>query len=128
KARHCSHCFQYDFARTLLRAFFARVFMLSGKRACESLNIKRIFMNIKRVAGTISIVLLTACVDSEVQPAPSSASPICQGFGCVKTPGKLPSRAATHKPTKEERNRVIRGEKPDFGSEEWSVGGTLPSW
>lgn len=85
-------------------------------------------MNIKRVAGTISIVLLTACVDSEVQPAPSSASPICPGFGCVKTPGKLPSRAATHKPTKEERNRVIRGEKPDFGSEEWSVGGTLPSW
>lgn len=67
---------------------------------------------------------LAACNSYAPLPTePSSSEPVvCSGFGCSKTPGKLPSRMETHKATKDEKIRARRGEAPNFGSEEWRIG------
>ncbi|MEW5289121.1 hypothetical protein ABW286_07990 [Erwinia papayae] len=79
----------------------------------------------KAIMLLILSTLLSACSSDPHQPHPSSGE-ICQGFGCSTAPGKLPSRADTHKPTKEEKIRVRQGGTPDFGSDEMSIGGHFP--
>lgn len=72
---------------------------------------------------------LASCADGSAPSGSGTSSQpisVCQGFGCKTTPGKTPSRAETHKPTKDEKIRARRGENPNFGSDEWSVGGSFP--
>ncbi|MBN3173928.1 hypothetical protein H4F69_10245 [Pectobacterium brasiliense] len=45
---------------------------------------------------------------------------LCQGIDCSYDP-YLSGGLRTHKPTKEERLRVQKGEDPRFGSEKWSI-------
>lgn len=88
-------------------------------------------MGLRMITVFITPILLAACVDSDYRPVTSTVSAenstnICQGFGCANTPGKLPSRPETHKPTKDEKIRARQGENPNFGSEEWRVSATFP--
>jgi len=68
--------------------------------------------------------LLTGCAGPVSSSSPSAQ--ICQGFGCVTTPGRFPSRAETHRPTKEEKIRARQGEDPRTGAEELRVQGNFP--
>ncbi|MCP1440753.1 hypothetical protein J3D56_004189 [Erwinia persicina] len=77
----------------------------------------------------IALVSLSLTLAACSNPQPQDKTPslkICKGFGCDSLPGKPPSRADTHKPTKDEKIRARRGESPDFGSEELNVGGRFP--
>ncbi|MDN4627808.1 hypothetical protein [Erwinia sp. PsM31] len=77
----------------------------------------------------IVLVSLSLTLAACSNPPPQDKTPplkICKGFGCDSLPGKTPSRADTHKPTKDEKIRARRGESPDFGSEELNVGGRFP--
>lgn len=73
------------------------------------------------LAGCTS--LLVSCV-GPVSSSPSTQ--ICQGFGCATGPGSFPSRAETHRPTKDEKIRARQGKDPRFGSEEISVQSRFP--
>lgn len=71
----------------------------------------------------ISFTLLACSSDTSYNPdSPPDKLSVCTGFGCSNLPGKPPGRIDTHKATKNEKIRARRGESPDFGSEEWSVG------
>lgn len=85
------------------------------------------FQSIKVLLAICLSLVLAACSNHySADPESSTSQPIiCSGFGCSTSPGKLPSRMETHKATKEEKIRARRGESPDFGSGEWSVGGPI---
>lgn len=79
---------------------------------------------VKFILSVCVSLTLAACNSYAPLPTESSSSEpvVCSGFGCSKTPGKLPSRMETHKATKDEKIRARRGEAPNFGSEEWRIG------
>ncbi|WP_337029781.1 hypothetical protein [Pantoea agglomerans] len=78
------------------------------------------------ITAAISFTLLACSSDTSYNPdSPPDELSVCTGFGCSKSPGKRPSSIDTHKATKNEKIRARRGESPDFGSEEWSVGGPI---
>lgn len=62
-------------------------------------------------------LLLAGCADSYPTTEQEKSLSVCQGFGCETQPGKLPTSAATHKPTRDEKIRARQGQNPDFGSE-----------
>ncbi|MGU9760796.1 hypothetical protein ACV1BL_25240 (plasmid) [Serratia marcescens] len=68
------------------------------------------------------LFILNACTSNGLS-INSHPQPICQGFGCIDKPGKLPSSIENHKATKDEKIRVRRGENPNFGSDEISIRG-----
>ncbi|HHG8772482.1 TPA: hypothetical protein ACPYU1_001836 [Raoultella planticola] len=74
-------------------------------------------------------IFLAACSDGGISPDGEDspeAFRICQGLSCSKSPTGKPGQLETYKPTREERNRIQRGESPNFGAESISIGGTLP--
>jgi len=78
-------------------------------------------MKITALALLASSLFIASC--STDYGSPKVGSPqICQGFGCPSALGSKPNSAETHKPTKDEKIRVRSGEKPNFGSENISVG------
>ena len=62
----------------------------------------------------ISLISCTDSVYSEHEQNTDSVK-LCQGTDCDEYPD------SGYKPTKEERTRVMRGEKPDFGSEKKGI-------
>lgn len=83
-------------------------------------------MKIKSLLSVSVCVLLSACSGAPTamdRDGSSNRIQVCKGLSCGAS---LPGQIKVHKPTKEERNRVQRGEAPDFGSEVWSIGGTFP--
>jgi len=68
---------------------------------------------------TIAVLTLSlaGCADADPTTEREKSISVCQGFGCETRPGKLPTYAATHKPTRDEKIRARQGDSPDFGSE-----------
>lgn len=73
-------------------------------------------------------LFLTACVP-QAYDAEDNVFYVCKGLGCAKK-NAVPRDpynigVMTHKPTQDERLRIMTGGKPDFGAGEISVGGTI---
>lgn len=84
-------------------------------------------MNKEAIFLAFFIVFMTGCANEATWMTRESPL-LCQGFECANDSEENPARAESHKPTQEEKRRVMRGEAPDFGSENIRIGGTLPAF
>ncbi|CAI1954304.1 MULTISPECIES: hypothetical protein [Serratia] len=82
-------------------------------------------MNKKAIFLAFFTVVMTGCAN-EARWGAGEGPLFCQGFECANRSEENSGQAENHKPTQEEKRRVMRGEDPDFGSENISIGGTLP--
>ncbi|MEB7742527.1 hypothetical protein NGB58_25785 [Escherichia coli] len=97
------------------------LFNLTGFKQNPLFYPKKRFKILLEVRGGILLaifcILLISCADSVSSDYEQDAGSVklCKGVDCSKYPD------SGYKPTKEERTRVMKGEKPDFGSEKKGV-------
>lgn len=74
----------------------------------------------KLILSIVSLFILAGCADNYYDDAKPEIY-ACQGIGCAsKDP--YDKGLSKHKPSKEEKTRVMQGQQPDFGVEKSTIG------
>lgn len=74
----------------------------------------------KLILSIVSLLILAGCADNYYDDTKPEIY-ACQGLGCSNK-DHVNNELSKHKPSKEEKIRVMQGQRPDFGMDKPSMG------